>query len=88
MRLFLIFCLALLAACGARKPDTIRVVTLPPPPIEAELLTPCGGWAGPVPSTERQLIAAAAAERRGRERCNGKIGAIGQIVSIPFTSSP
>lgn len=84
MRLFLIFCLALLAACGASKPVPVQVV-IQPPPIEAELLTACAGWNGPVPATEAQLVAAAVAEKRGRERCNGKLGAIEQIVSIPPT---
>lgn len=71
MRLCLTICLALLAGCGREAA---------PVHIPADLLQPVAGWQGPAPRTEGQLIDAAVAEKRGRERANAQIEAIGQIV--------
>lgn len=70
MRLFLITSVMLLASCG-------REIT--PAPIPADLLVPCPGWQGRTPTTEGQLVDAALAEKRGREACNLKLGAIAEI---------
>lgn len=72
MRLCLIFCALALAACGR---DTVASVYVP-----ADLLAPAPGWTGPPPATERALILAAAAEKRGREQANAQLAAIAQIV--------
>lgn len=69
MRLWLILCAVLLAGCGSRS------LVIPP-----DLLEPEPGWKGAAPVTERQLLAAALAERTGRLRANAKLGAIGGIV--------
>lgn len=68
----------LLAACG---PDAARVVSAPPP-ISADLLVPCPGWEGPTPVTKGQLMDAAAAEKIGRERCNGQLLTIAQTIDV------
>ncbi len=78
MRPFLISLTMLLAACSDR--DGITVVA-PPPVIPADLLQGCTGHTGPVPRTERQLILAAAAEKRGRLCANGRIDTIREIVT-------
>lgn len=77
MRHCLIICALALSACGADKPPSTVVVRSHVP---ADLLRPCGGWNGPVPATEGQLILAAAAEKRGRLCANAKIEATAQIV--------
>jgi hypothetical protein len=71
MRLCLTICLALLAGCG-REAATVH--------FPADLLQPAPGWLGPAPRTEGQMIDAAVAEKRGRERANAQLEAIGQIV--------
>lgn len=70
MRHCLIICAALLAGCG---PDPA-----PSPGAALRLLdlTPCPGWTGPTPTTERQLARAALAERTGRLCANAKLGAV------------
>lgn len=78
MRHCLIICALLLAACG---PDPARVV-LAPPPISADLLAPCPGWTGPTPQTEGQWVDAAAAEKYGREMCNGQLLTIAQTIGV------
>ncbi len=64
----------LLAACG---PEPSPQPALPQIPID--LLQPCPGWRGPTPRTEGQFGDAAAAEKRGRERCNSQLAAIAGI---------
>ena len=75
MRRCLIILALLPAACG-RDPQLIPA----PAPVPADLLAPTPGWTGPTPSTEGQLIDAAAAEKRGRLICNGQLLTIGQII--------
>lgn len=77
MRLCLIICALLLAACG---PDPEKVIRVP-----EELFRPEPGWIGPVPATEGQLIDAALAEKTGRQRANEKLGTIREIVVGPPT---
>lgn len=72
MRLFPIILAGLLSGCGAA--DAPAALHIP-----ADLLAPVPGWTGPVPRTEGQLIDAAAAEKRGRERANMQIEAIARI---------
>ena len=72
MRRSVIICIALLAGCGR---DAVAVH------IPADLLAPVAGWQGPTPRTEGQLIDAAAAEKRGRERANMQLDAISQILA-------
>lgn len=79
MRLFLIISLVLLAACGSEP--TVRYVVRQVP-VEAELLTACPGWLGPIPSSDRQLISAVAAEKRGREACNAKLATINETLRV------
>lgn len=78
MRLFLIFCVLPLAACMGREGPT---VVAPPPAVPADLLVPCGGYTGPSPRTEGQLSDALVAEARGRQCANGRLAAIGEILS-------
>lgn len=73
MRRCLIICAGLLAGCG---PDPAPDLHIPP-----DLLQPVAGWTGPAPQTEGQLIDAAAAEKRGRQRANAQIRAIAEIVT-------
>lgn len=84
MRLFLIISLAPLVACG---PEPVRVVRAPPP-IETGLLMPCTGWIGPTPASDRQLITAAAAEKRGREECNAKLATISETLRVNRAPTP
>ncbi|GAB1361845.1 hypothetical protein MASR1M32_10810 [Rhodobacter sp.] len=71
----LIITALLLAACGPEaRPQPA------PPAIPADLLQPCPGWRGPTPRTDGQFGDAAAAEKRGRERCNSQLAAIAAIV--------
>lgn len=70
MHRYLIICAMLLAGCGAD----------PAPIVPPDLLQPCPGWQGPVPSTERQLARAAAAEKAGRICANTKLAGVAQIV--------
>lgn len=72
----LIICAVLLSACG---PDPIMIHSRPPVP--ADLLAPAPGWTGLPPSTEGQLIDAAAAEKRGRQMCNGQLLTITDILT-------
>lgn len=74
-----LICAALLAGCGAEPAP----VVVAPPPIDPGLLQACPGWQGPAPRTEGELIDAAAAERRGRLRCNAQLNAIEMIVNLP-----
>ena len=71
-----IICALLLASCGPEtRPIPAQAM------IPADLLAPCPGWEGTPPATEGQLVDAAAAEKRGRERCNAQLAAIHQIVT-------
>ena len=72
MRHCLIICAMLLAGCGP-KPSTTAYVP-------ADLLQPVAGYIGPAPTTEGALIAAAVAEKRGREAANAKLAAISEIL--------
>lgn len=74
-----IICAALLAACGPERAP----VVVAPPPIDPSLLQPCPGWQGPTPRTEGELVDAAAAERRGRMRCNAQLSSIEMIFNLP-----
>lgn len=69
MRPYLIICAVVLAGCG-RDPG-------PDPGAALRLLdlAPCPGWQGATPSTERDLMRAALAERTGRLCANAKLGA-------------
>lgn len=62
-----------LTACGSKP--------VAPPVIPADLLTPCAGWQGPVPSSEGQFARAALAEKTGRLCANEKLGSVAEIVS-------
>lgn len=66
MRLCLTICAMLLAGCGGPEPPGLQLFDL----------TPCDGWTGPVPQTERQLARAAAAERGGRLCANAKLATL------------
>ena len=70
---YLTICAALLTACGSKP--------VAPPVIPADLLTPCAGWQGPVPSSEGQCARAALAEKTGRLCANEKLGSVAEIVS-------
>lgn len=78
MRLCLIICAALLAACGR---DPAPEVVYAAPPVEPSLLTPCSGWDGPTPQTEGQLADAMLAEKRGRVCANGKLQAVAEVLA-------
>lgn len=69
--------LAPLPSCGPRP---VKVVFVEPH-FDPALLTPCGGYTGPTPKLDAQLIAAAKAERAGRLDCNGKIAAMRQALA-------
>ncbi len=77
MRLCLLCCSLLLTGC--LRADPPRVVA-PPPPVPADLLTPCPGYAGPPPRTEGRLADALLAEVRGRRCANGKLEAVSEIL--------
>ncbi|SDX32729.1 hypothetical protein SAMN05443573_1228 [Celeribacter indicus] len=66
MRLYLIFCLTLLAGCGHE------------PALSLLDLSPCPGWQGAPPLTEAQFARAAAAERAGRLCANAKLEGVGE----------
>ena len=72
MRLCLVICAGLLAACG---PDPA------PHPVSLLDLAPCAGWQGTRPVTEGQFARAAAAERSGRLCANNKLAAVNEIVN-------
>jgi len=72
MRRCLIICAIVLAGCGPR-PSIL-------PYVPADLLQPVAGYVGPVPQTEGQLIAAAIAEKHGREVANAQLLAIAKIL--------
>jgi hypothetical protein len=67
----LIACALLLSGCGT-EPGGIIV-----PP---DLLIPAPGWTGPVPRTAGELMDAVAAEKRGRELANARIGTLSTIL--------
>jgi hypothetical protein len=53
------------------------------PSVPADLLRPEPGWMGVSPHSEGDLVNALIAEKRGRERANGKLEAINEILSGP-----
>lgn len=71
---FLIISTALLAGCGPKPALT--------PYIPADLLRPVAGYIGSRPATEGQLIAAAVAEKQGREKANAQLAAIVEILGV------
>lgn len=75
MRLCLIFLAILLSAC-TRGPEIVAA----PPPVSADLLRPCAGYTGPIPTNEGQLSDALLSEARGRACANAKLGAVRQIL--------
>ncbi len=80
MRLCLLCLVSLLSACMGRDSDPAR---LPPPNVPADLVTPCPGYTGPVPTTEGQLSNALIAEAQGRGCANGKLEAVDEILERP-----
>ena len=80
MRLCLLCLVSLLPGCMGRGSDPDR---LPPPNVPADLLTPCAGYTGPVPTTEGQLSNALIAEAQGRGCANGKLATVAEILQIP-----
>lgn len=74
MRSCLIICVLMLASCGPKQ------VVVAPPPIPADMLTPCNGWQGRSPETQGELLRAALAEKTGRLCANEKLRGIGEIV--------
>jgi hypothetical protein len=78
MRLCLLCLVSLLSACMGRGSDPAR---LPPPNVPADLVTPCLGYTGPVPTTEGQLSNALIAEAQGRGCANGKLATVAEILA-------
>lgn len=77
MRLCLLCSALLLSACS----DAERAeVVISGPPVPADLLSPCAGYSGPVPTTEGMFSDAIIAESRGRLCANRKLGAISEIL--------
>lgn len=77
MRRLVLSCVMLLTACS-ENPD-VQVKPLPVQ-LDDELLVPCNGHTGPVPTTEIEFVKATAAEKAGR-LCNAnKLEAVGEIV--------
>lgn len=64
MKVLAIICLMALAGCGAQS--SLRALDL----------EGCSGWEGGAPTTERELLEAAAAERFGRLCANSKLEAV------------
>jgi hypothetical protein len=77
MRLCLLCLVSLLPGCMGRGSDPAR---LPPPNVPADLVTPCAGYTGPVPTTEGQLSNALIAEAQGRGCANGKLTTVAEIL--------
>ena len=75
MSRLVIICVLMLAACG-REAETVYVS----PDVPAGLLEPCGGYRGPSPQTQGQLIEAAFLERSGRICANNKLASVKQIL--------
>ena len=78
MRLCLLCLVSLLPGCMGRGSEPAR---LPTPNVPADLLTPCPGYAGPVPITEGQLSNALIAEAQGRGCANGKLATVAEILN-------
>jgi hypothetical protein len=78
MRLYLLCLVSLLPGFMGRGADPAR---MPPPNVSADLLAPCAGYTGPVPTTEGQLSNALIAEAQGRGCANGKLEAVGEILT-------
>lgn len=74
MRSCLIILALVLAGCGRDVPVPVS------PQVPADLLVGCPGHTGPSPRTERQLILAAAAEKRGRQCANLKIETLAGMI--------
>jgi hypothetical protein len=79
MRLCLLCCLLLLTGCS--EPDSPLII--PPPEVPADLLQPCAGYTGPIPSTEGQLSDALIAEARGRSCANARLATVAEILNRP-----
>jgi hypothetical protein len=77
MRLCLLCLVSLLPGCMGRGSDPARP---PPPNVPADLVTPCAGYTGPVPTTEGQLSNALIAEAQGRGCANGKLTTVAEIL--------
>ncbi len=78
MRLYLLCLVSLLPGCMVRGADPTR---LPPPNVPADLLPPCAGYTGLVPTTEGQLSNALVAEAQGRSCANGKLATVAEILA-------
>ncbi len=78
MRLCLLGLVSLLSACVGRGSDPARSA---PPNVPADLLTPCAGYTGPVPTTEGQLSNALIAEAQGRSCANGQLATVAEILA-------
>jgi hypothetical protein len=78
MRLCLLCLVSLLPGCMGGGSDP---ALLPPPNVPADLVTPCAGYTGPVPTTEGQLSNALIAEAQGRGCANGKLATVAEILT-------
>ena len=77
MRLCLLCLVSLLPGCMGRDSDPITT----PPRVPADLVTPCPGYTGPVPTTEGQLSNALVAEAKGRGCANEKLATVAEILA-------
>jgi hypothetical protein len=78
MRICLTLCALALASCGPEGPGPVALVV---PPVPAAVLAPCEGWQGPPPLTAGALLDAAAAEKRGRQCANARLGAVADMLA-------
>ena len=77
MRHCLLCCLPLLSACS----DLDNPQIIQPPKVPADLLQPCAGYTGPVPSSEGQISDALLAEARARGCANEKLATVAEILN-------
>jgi len=71
----------LLSATADRLFGSRQPADPPAPKVSADLLQPCVGYTGPVPSSEGQISDALIAEARGRNCANGKLATVAEILN-------
>lgn len=81
MPLSALICVLALASCGPVAPRLVPVPPDPAPPVLAQ--DRCSGWNGPVPSVEKDVLAAVVAERKGRLCEKARADALVQIIGGP-----
>lgn len=76
MRLCLLCSAILLSACTTPRASAV----LAQPPVPPDLLRPCAGYTGILPTTEGAFAKAILAEAQGRSCANARLAALAKIL--------